>query len=480
MPTLQDKINKFNARYDVQLSEVNVRKNLKMQYLDDFLFEKTETPIQRKEEYFVTLNKFLQESIMKKAMINENGYYDMTDFDLADFLREFEDIAQTATPKLRDGSDRKAYEGMSYEGLLKLMKANVKKFETSLPDVWVYNVVKGGYSYEDLQRVTEGAKSKLENVAAEDLDEAKRKDLANILHAHTAMGKIWESRSIFFILRHPVISYKEYQYTKELKALRDEYVGKNYPVEEIEKNVPANMMEAVYKRTDRSVQSKASLEAQKKVEKIMQEKEEKRREISNVAEKLQPVADNAETKEKLVGDIVKKLPAGKNTILLKSILKNVAVKSLMDTAQEANHEFDECVAAGLDKNKMMENTVHKVFAKAYSLTDSLGYYDMGDKLAAAQAMTDALMKNLSPATLEPEAYANFANGYVFNNPGKFDDVTEMNGTEPVFMDAKKAYAEMSRESLEINEMKPMANEAVVPPVQQAPSIEAPVVSVSKN
>ena len=309
MATLQDKINNFNSTYEVQLSVTNVRKDEKFQYLDDFLFEKTETPLKRRQEYFTTLSKFLQKSIMKKAMINENGYYDMMDLDLVSFIRDFEDIAQTASPQLRNGKARSAYEGIKYEGLLKLLKEDVKKFETSLPDVWFYNVVNGGYSYEDIQRVTEAAKDRLTNVEAENLDEAKRKDLANIVHAHTAMEKIWGSRSIFFLLRHPVISYNEYQLTKELKALRDEYAGKNYPVEEIERNVPTNMMSEIYKRSDRSAQSKKAHEVEKKVEEIMQKKEEERREISNVAEKLQPIADNAETKEKLVGEI-EKTPCG--------------------------------------------------------------------------------------------------------------------------------------------------------------------------
>ena len=478
MATLQDKINNFNATYEVHLSVANVRKDLKFQYLDDFLFEKTETPLKRRQEYFTTLNTYLQKSIMAKAMINENGYYDMMDLDIVNFIRDFEEIAQMASPQLRNGKARSPYEGIKYEGLLKLLKDDVKKFETSLPDVWMYNVVNGGYSYEDLQRVTEAAKDRLTNVAAENLDEAKRKDLANIVHAHTAMEKIWKSRSIFFLLRHPVISYNEYQYTKELKALRDEYAGKNYPVEEIERNVPTNMMSEIYKRSDRSAQSKKAHEGEKKVEEIMKKKEEKRLEISNVAEKLQSVADNAETKEKIVGEILKKLPAGKSVTLLKSLLNSMAVKPLMDTAQAANHEFDEMVASGFDKNELMANSVHKVFEKAYSYTAMLGYNDMSEQLVAAQAMTDVLMKNLSPAALEPETYASFANGYAFNNPGKFEDVTQMDGTEPVFMDAKKMYDEMNREVVQINDFDKMP-EATVPPVQQAPSIEAPVVSATK-
>ena len=176
---------------------------------------------------------------------------------------------------------------------------------------------------------------------------------------------------------------------------------------------------------------------------------------------------------------MKKLPAGKNVTLLKSLLKNMGVKPLMDEAQKANSEFDEMVAGGFDKNKLMASTVHKMFKKAYSLTDMLGYHDLGDKLVAAQAMTDVLIKNLSPATLEPETYASFANGYAFNNPGKFEDVTQMDGTEPVFMDAKKTYDEMNREVVQISgfDDKP---EAIVPPVKQQPSHEAPNLQISNN
>jgi hypothetical protein len=156
----------------------------------------------------------------------------------------------------------------------------------------------------------------------------------------------------------------------------------------------------------------------------------------------------------------------------------MAIQPLMDEAQKANREFDEMVASNFDKNKLMASTVHKIFKKAYSFTDMLGYYDMGDKLIAAQAMTDVLMKNLSPATLEPETYESFVNGYVFNNPGKFEDVTQMDGTEPVFMDAKKTYEEMNREVVQINDLSNQPEGKIVPPIQQAPSNGAPNLQIN--
>ena len=155
-------------------------------------------------------------------------------------------------------------------------------------------------------------------------------------------------------------------------------------------------------------------------------------------------------------------------------MNSVVTDALINEAQQANKRFDEIVGDGGNAQKQLVHCVRQVFQRAYLLTSSVGYMDVKEQLVAAQVMTDVVMKKLSPVAFETETYAKFANGYVLNNPKEFSDVTEMDGTEYAFTEAKKAYDGMDREGIKVNEVN-VENGAVVPPVENVPKVNAPVI-----
>ena len=135
------------------------------------------------------------------------------------------------------------------------------------------------------------------------------------------------------------------------------------------------------------------------------------------------------------------------------------------------------MAFGQNPEKAIVNNVRAVFNNAYKLTEALGYFDPKDQLLAAQAITDVMMKNVSPATLEPEKYTQFANGYALNNPSSVESVTNMDGTENAFVEAKNAYDEMNRVALNIEEANVNVKADVVKPVENVEKINPPIKNV---
>jgi hypothetical protein len=83
-------------------------------------------------------------------------------------------------------------------------------------------------------------------------------------------------------------------------------------------------------------------------------------------------------------------------------------------------------------------------------------------------MTDAVMKKASPAALDPDKYTDLTNGYVLNHPLEFAEITEMDGTEPAFVNAKNDFVMMNREKLHMREFDSPKTE-IAPPVNTQPS-----------
>jgi hypothetical protein len=178
-------------------------------------------------------------------------------------------------------------------------------------------------------------------------------------------------------------------------------------------------------------------------------------------------------KAQLTDSIVKSLPKctmGSNS--QKTILNSTVTNALINEAKSANKIFDAGILGGENPQKQMAANVKLVFAKAFSLVDSLGYTSPEDQLLAAQKITDVVMKKASPAALKPEEYAKFTNGYVLNNPEEFSEITGMNGEEPAFARAK---AEYEKESIQIEEVNSQKVE-IAPRVNEQPKNEALIVN----
>jgi flagellar biosynthesis/type III secretory pathway protein FliH len=187
-------------------------------------------------------------------------------------------------------------------------------------------------------------------------------------------------------------------------------------------------------------------------------------------------------KKNFTNEVIEALPKN-NTIeanMQKAIFTGMLESSFIDKIQQFNQKFDE------QEVKTEEHIIEgakEVFKKAYTAAKALGYNQAIERLTVAQLLTDKIMQKCSPVALEPETYAQFANGYVLKNASELlkdveaiqaenEDMFKDNEREITFQKAGKAYDDMNREKLEIIDVNVPVNEQVVPPVQSAPSIKA--------
>jgi hypothetical protein len=124
-------------------------------------------------------------------------------------------------------------------------------------------------------------------------------------------------------------------------------------------------------------------------------------------------------------------------------------------------------------NVQMLYFVESMFEKAFPMPVTLGYSEDKDIIVAAQVITDAVLKKLSPVALNPDELGVFANGYVVNNPNAYVNITGIAETDTPMIDAKNAFNAMSSDKVEVFEAITENNAPIVQPVQKdSPSIQS--------
>ena len=475
MPTLETKISSFNSRYQVNLTSRQIVKVAETKLGSDSFtgFNENDEKVVQTSAYIKALTDALNDSLHANTKIQANGVYSLFDFDLVKFAREFEELVQTGNAESASPRKREPFEGMSLDDVMKRIKNSTKAYDKPLYSIWANKIVDGKISYEDLKSVTDGAIERIEYQEKSPNGSVQRNDLANVVYAHEAMFRVRQSRGFWWKVFHLYQNYKEEKYLEALSYRISEYLGKNYPIDEISNSVSDSMMQGAYDNMEYTLRREDDQRVNENVQRQLQEEEARNREISSVSQQLQPVIDDPAFKGKLTDSIVKNLPkCGVNSNTQKNVLNSMVTDELINEAKKANKIFDAGIVSGNNPQAQIVASLKMVFGKAYSLTSALGYTDPEEQLVAAQRITDAVMKNASPATLQPEVYAKFTNGYMFDNPEEFREITGMDGTEPVFENAKNEFA---KESILIEEIESQ-NVEIAPPVNEQPNNDALIIN----
>lgn len=473
MPTeLEKRISNFNYYYRVKLSVDRLENTLqkKLKYYDNVLINKKDNNPELKK-YLSGLTRTLAECIKAKIKINDGADYH-GGINLLSFIRDYEGMMKARKEETEYDRERRPYEGADYDKLVKYVVNSTREYDQALCWIWAEDVVNDKLSIKDLQAVTDSAIADLDKVKAGEFTDREWSKLANVYWAMKAMEMVRQQRGVFFRIFSFRINRREKEYFNQLVAAKDRYIAKGFPVAELQKVAYVSVMKESYEEVEKGLQ------AQKKGNEIKIEKAEKLRNLPKVVDMIQPLTQDTTLKNKVVDEIVAKLPTCRwEKSLQKMMVASTMIAALIKTVQEANQAFDEDVAQGRNPQILMEHNVKMVFQKAYLFTDSLGYteQDKHKKILAAQVMTDVIMKNFSPVVMDGEVYAKFSDGYMLNDRKAFEEVTELNSNEEYFLTAKKNYEELKREEIKMPELNPIANENVVEPVEQSSNVKEPII-----
>ena len=460
--------NKYNMpEYDLKALE---SVDQKFKYLNNFLFESSATA-NPAAQFVNWASRTLSMYFEANTSLRAEGKY-MSAFSSKDFLRDFENLAKAKyDSELKDGeeSTRKKYAGAKKRVIQQTLANNLKDMNKTLPTLWAEKLKKGTMTQNDLLAITSNVMDTLNGFFPAD-DVPLEDKIINVVAAYETMKQVRESRNGFwgwlwkfiFRERNEIEQTNLETFESQVKQLRE----KGYSVDKISADLTGKTVLGL------EVESAAKASETQAIEPV----------AGIVVGKVKAMLTNPDFKKDFANEAIEALPKN-NTVdanMQKAIFTGMLESSFIDKIQQSNQKFD---AQEVKTEEHIIAGAKEVFKKAYTAAQALGYGQPIERLTVAQLLTDKIMQKCSPVALEPETYAQFANGYVLKHANELlndveaihaekEDELKENAREITFQKAGKAYDDMNRKKLEIIDVNAPVNEQVVPPVQSAPSINA--------
>ncbi len=467
---LQKKLDAFNAKYNVRFDMEDMEMEAGIDdSLGEYKFDKKTPQAARVERYYKTLTALLEESIIEKTKITSNGRYDIGDFNLAQFVNAFEALLAQRSDELGE-KNRKPFESMKPNDLLNHVKAGAQAYNQTVYGIWAKTILDDKRTFRDLKEVSDRAVHSIEANRDSEDGVISNRDLTNVVYAKEAMEKVRQSRTGWWKFCNLLENYREWKYLKSLQEKVTEYAEAKFRVKEILEDVNPEMLKTSYGDPVNSAEG-GKIEAKKEAKKGLEE--------VSVADEMEKVIGQPNMNAKLTEEIMNVLPEGGFNDAVKRNFVSSQIHSLADTMQRYNRSFDEAMEDGKTAESQMPETAEGMFQKAYSMVGTLGYETEKEQILAAQALTDVMMKNLSPVALDTEKLGEFANGYVCKNSDKCSELTGVEENAPTLADVKAVYEvsnnQNSREEMIVPDAALMNDGPKAPPVQLNPPVIKPQV-----
>jgi hypothetical protein len=187
-----------------------------------------------------TLSSALISYIGKKVKMESGNNYDLSNFDLYDFITEFDDV-MNAIRSDEAAKEKTEYTHRKFEGLPLDKVANqawarvAPAFNKTLPTMWKERIRAGSMKIEDMVKTTNSFYSRLAPIEMDGIDKTKlHGELTNIVAAYEAMKQVRETRKGFFgffwRMFHREENEKELNYLSVLANQIDLLMYKEYDV----------------------------------------------------------------------------------------------------------------------------------------------------------------------------------------------------------------------------------------------------------
>ena len=464
-------IKEFQDRYDLKLTVEEAEADLgAFKHLNDFLTTQTDYT-SKNAKYFKVLMRFLGRHIEDNMNPNFNFYQDLNDIDIVGFIQDYESLSEAQHYDHTPMEPRKPYLGQDSE-LFAAVADNLERFNKPLTKLWSERIINGKIDYLALQETTKFAYEKLMDSNAP-LDRVNEKYLETAVMAHETMKDVRKQRGFGWRIQpwNWRRLYREYKYRNLLSSQVAEYRKKNFPVDKIIARHNSPAMNIALEKLEAYKKGQLAEDLKEKADEIkMPESPVK----SSIVAQVSKITSEPGFKDRFIKEMVDALPKSNATDFIKQNTLEMAFDNYFtNTIKMHNSNFDEELS---DPQKHVIAGAKAIFKNAFVATKMFGYTKPEEQIAAAQILTDMVMKKLSPAAIHPEKYGEYANGYALKHAEEFNQalgngnkISDDSVTE-VFAKASKLYGEMTRESLHMPDVDKNQNIQVSEPVNESPSI----------
>ena len=451
--------NEFTAKYEVGFNikaEYDAAK--KIAVIDDFALD-TSPAMKAQNIYISALSSALAAHLNIRVKIGDGKDYDITNFDLNDFITEFDKVMDAIrsdeAEKEKTNYTHKKFEGMPIDRVASQMWARVaSKYNKPLHEIWAGQIRKGTLTPENLQSVTNSSIRMLDDMIAHNMkySDAAKKDLADVVMIKNAMAEAINKRSWTSWL-NPFNwgpNMRENDYLKALESKINTYRDNNFPVDSVVPQLYTGNMLDKLQKTYGAVNQPAQTAAkpEKKKETQAKKKSEPAKKKANKKEAVKPISAQLEEviankfDSPVFDDLYEyiKEVSGVDLGARKQILR-VNSGAAFNPIVQLNKDFEDPerkdlvsyggMDAGTSSRKVRdsENTVKEMAKTCFKFfydnsTLTLGVPQGSEKsIAVAQAITNYVMSKFSPAVTEPEKYGKYADNYVLKDDKLLSELT---------------------------------------------------------
>jgi hypothetical protein len=477
----------FNENFQVQISidEIERVKN-KYTGLNSIFLNKKDRKTPR-AQFVKLLGETLAIYWNAHTKMRASGAYDLTQKSLAEFIHQFDAMMQVRyEDRLPEGQEptRRAYEGIHFEKLLGSVAQYAQRYNKTLPTIWAKNVLDKVTSIESVKENTSNAydyltkEVKFEGSAESVTGPVEIDKLMNVVGALQAMEKVHASRSwLWKVIINRSANKAEKAYIETLKSQVNELSKLGYPMTTISEKLSTNVLGETIEKANDEVQNRQQYRERKAKNDIKnreQEQAKQEKQVLMVSEKLNAPLEEEGFQFKFSQKLGGVLPEG-GFGAAKTGMLITSMNGLVNTLKDTNEFYDRKIKEGATEQEAMQYYAKQVFYKTFEMTDMLGYYQLKDRVLAAQNMTDLIMKDLSPVSMAKDSLAMYAEGYILKNPELImeglaqDSGLPQESLEKAFDGAKKEYDRMP---IHINEANNVMDMGKAPQVHQAPQIGA--------
>ena len=427
MATLQEIITKFQSDYGINFDlDKLVNDSRRFNYVEDILME---TNVGNDAGTYKSVLRELLRSYMETKTSIEAGKteFDASNLDLVKFVKDYEEMMAARNEESeKKNPNRNEYEGLRDTILLTAMDT-LKPYDKPLTEIWADSVLKGKMSFEEFSAFADGESQYVNENYSKSAHDALQSRADNVFLAAKAMEKIWEGRSIFWIIRHPVMAVRDYNYKKTLNdVVHNLFTQKDYTYPKTNVYSYTSMVGPVFDKMKMDAEEKRIAKeqrAEKKAERqknmSVQKEEDPKITIDMLLQKKaktwkdsDELRRNESVKEAFKDGIANIL--GKCTDENEKI--TLADNAYTTMALIADAFWGEFNKATDDKEKetVVQERANSEFERAYKIIETAPGMSTAEKLVAAQKITNLILVTVTPVASD-DKYAPYADSYFLKN-----------------------------------------------------------------
>ena len=217
--------------------------------------------------------------------------------------------------------------------------------------------------------------------------------------------------------------------------------------------------------------AKKKLEEEAAAKKLAQQKEKFKEDNEvkpniSAMDKLTEITSDPKFTENFTNELMEGLPACSPN---QKMFVQVQATSFKLKIQKHAKAFDE---AESNFKIHLHNCAKSVFHQAFMLMDLLSIKGDVERIVTAQIITDKVMKMMSPVTVDPKAFGEFANGYAFKHAEEFNEFLKNSGVQENVQDVyNQAQQQYDRKGISIEDGVNQKDN-IVPPVKNEADVNA--------